>query len=42
MPIKLQFGIQLPAGFNKKLTWKIMVTAGNFSDGEENDFQVNE
>jgi hypothetical protein len=40
MPIKLQFGIQLPAGFNKKLTWKIMATAGNFSDGEENDFQI--
>jgi Alpha-2-macroglobulin family/MG2 domain len=41
MPIKLQFGIQLPVGFNKKMTWKIMATAGNFSDGEENDFQVN-
>lgn len=40
MPINIQFNIQLPAGFNKKLTWKIMATAGNFSDGEENDFQV--
>jgi hypothetical protein len=42
MPIKIQFDIQLPAGFNNKLTWRIMATAGNFSDGEENDFQVND
>jgi hypothetical protein len=40
-PVTLQLNINLPAGFNKKLTWKIMATAGNFSDGEENDFQVN-
>ncbi len=40
MPIKMQFDIKLPVGFNKKLTWKIMTSSGNFSDGEENDFQV--
>ncbi|MFC4231892.1 alpha-2-macroglobulin [Parasediminibacterium paludis] len=36
----VKFPIQIPFTFNKPLTWRVIATAGNFSDGEENTLPV--
>lgn len=36
----VKFPIQIPFTFNKPLTWRVVATAGNFSDGEENTLPV--
>jgi TonB-dependent SusC/RagA subfamily outer membrane receptor len=36
----VKFPIQIPFTFNKPLTWRVIATAGNFADGEENTLPV--
>lgn len=36
----VKFPMQIPFSFNKPLTWRVIATAGNFSDGEENTLPV--
>jgi len=36
----VKFPVQIPFSYNKPLTWKVMATAGNNSDGEENTLPV--
>ncbi len=36
----IKFPIQIPYTFSKPLTWRVIATAGNFSDGEENTLPV--
>ena len=38
--IVVKFPIQIPFSFNKALTWRIIATAGDYSDGEENTLPV--
>ena len=36
----VKFPVQIPFNYNKPLTWRIVATAGEFSDGEENTLPV--